>query len=301
MDDIFDAVIVGGGPAGLSAALALGRARKRVLLCDAGPARNAAATHMHNFLSRDGTPPAELRRIGREQLAPYRTVSVRDTRIAAITGERGAFTVSTDTGAVTARRIVLCTGMIDEMLPLPGFADFWGTSIFQCPYCHAWEVQDRPFGVLAGDPHMLDFAILLRCWTDDVTVFTNAGIPVPPEAAARLASAKIRVEERRITRLTGTGGQLEAVELEGETVRRDVLFARPAQRQVPLVAALGLELEPPGFVRIDPMTAETSRPGIYAGGDLTTMRQGAIMAAGAGAVAAAMLNHALTVEQLTRG
>src|SRR5215207_1845980 len=163
----YDVVIVGGGPAGLSAALALGRARKRVLLCDSGPRRNAAAEQVHNFVTRDGTPPNEFRKIGRQQLATYPNVEVRDALVASITGTRGAFRVDLTTETVDARRVLLCTGVVDELPPVEGFRELWGHAIFQCPYCHGWEVQDSRWGYLAraGDlGHVLPFSLMLRGW-----------------------------------------------------------------------------------------------------------------------------------------
>src|SRR4051812_31023921 len=148
----YDVVIVGGGPAGLSAALALGRGRKRVLLCDAGARRNATAERLHNFVTRDGTPPAEFRAIARAELAAYPNVELREARIEGISGARGSFRMATALGEVEARRILLCTGMIDEMLALGGFRELWGRSIFQCPYCHGWEVRDTRWAHLAWTP-----------------------------------------------------------------------------------------------------------------------------------------------------
>src|SRR5688500_16380449 len=145
---MYDVLIVGGGPAGLSAALSLGRARKRVLVCDAGPRRNAAAEHIHGFVTRDGTPPDEFRRIARAQLEPY-GVEIRDTGVKSISGKRDAFDVQLQSGPVKARRILLATGMIDEFPDIDGFRELWGKSIFICPYCHAWEVQDRRFAFIA--------------------------------------------------------------------------------------------------------------------------------------------------------
>jgi thioredoxin reductase len=282
MPDVVDVVIVGGGPAGLSAALALGRARKRVLLCDAGPRRNAAAVHLQNFVTRDGTPPEELRRIGRQQLGAYPSVEVREVGALAITGQRGAFEVRLASGSVLARRVVLCVGMVDEVVEIEGFRELWGRSIVQCPYCHAWEVQDRRFGALATSVELLDFALLLRGWSSEVVALTDGRYAVPAEAAERLARAGVRLEERRIARLIARDGRLERVELEGGALLPlDVIFAKPPQRQVALVRSLGLALDPNGYVQLDDHR-QTSVPGIYAAGDLVTPMQAAIMAAAAG-------------------
>lgn len=294
---IYDVVIVGGGPGGLAAALALGRGRKHVLLANSGTPRNAAAVHIHNFVTRDGTPPAEFRRIGREQLAPYKSVEVRDVRVEEIRGERGAFVVRLSDRTVEARRILLCTGMIDELPELEGFRELWGTSIFQCPYCHGWEVQDRRFGVLVPSPEMFDWALMFLGWSKHLVAFTDGKVAAGEEVKARFAKAGVRIEERPIAKLSGSGGQLERIELAGgASVELDVLFARPKQRHVPLVESLNLALDAGGYVKIDEMHSETSRSGIHAGGDLITPVQGAIMAAASSVVAAARLNHGLTIE-----
>jgi thioredoxin reductase len=300
---IHDVLIVGGGPAGLSAALALGRARKRVLVCDAGPRRNAAAVHLHNFVTRDGTPPDAFRQVAREQLAIYPGVSVRDARVESITGARGAFRAVLDTGTVGARRILLATGMIDEMLPIPGFRELWGQSIFQCPYCHGWEVQDRAWGYLVtpqAASHVLPFGLQARGWTRDVTVFTS-GLELPAETRAAFDTARIRVETAPVARLVGERG-LEAVELAGGgRVACDALFVHPPQRQTALVTGLGLALDEAGHVAVDPMKRETSVPGIYAAGDVATRAQSAIFGASAGTQAAAAINVELTMELALAG
>jgi thioredoxin reductase len=297
----YDVVIVGGGPAGLSAALTLGRARKHVLLCDAPPARNAAAVHVHNFVTRDGVAPAEFRRIAREQLTAYPRIEVRDERVEEIRGEAGAFDVRLAAEPIQARRVLLCTGMIDELPDIAGFGALWGQSIFICPYCHAWDVQDRRFAYLATTVEALDFALFLRGWSGDVIALTDGRFAVPDEARARLASGGVGLEEGRITRLLPAGGSLAAIELgEGSAVPRDVLFVHPQQRQVDLVRSLALELDAKGYVQLND-TRETSLPGIYAAGDLVTPVQAAILAAAAGTQAAAMVNHALTVELALSG
>lgn len=296
----YDVAIVGGGPAGLSAALALGRARKRVLLCDSGLRRNAAAEHIHNFVTRDGTPPNEFRRIAREQLSAYPDVQAREASVEGIAGSRGAFRVVLQTETVRARRVLLCTGMVDQMLSLPGFQELWGRSIFQCPYCHGWEIRERPWGYLAlaaNQAHLLPFTFQLRGWTDQLTVFTGGSFEVFEEAQARMLSAGIRVETAPVVRLRTSAGSLEAVELaNGTAVPCQALFAHPPQLQVALVRALDPSLDDEGYVLVDPARAETSIPGVYAAGDLTTRVQGAVIAAAAGMRAAAVINVDLNLE-----
>lgn len=304
-DMLYDVVIVGGGPAGLSAALALGRARKRVLLCDSGPRRNAAAVNIHNFVTRDGTPPDEFRDVARQQLAQYPNVEARDECVESVTGTRGAFRIGLTAAVVRARRILLCTGMIDELLALEGFRELWGRSIFQCPYCHGWESQDRRWGYLAradDAPHFLPFALQARGWSREVVVFTAGSFPVADETRATLDAADIRVETSPVARLVAREQRLEAVELSnGTRVACEILFAHPPQRQVALVHALGAALDDDGYVRVDPMKGETSVPGIYASGDLTTRKQGAIFAAASGSHAAAAINVELTMELASTG
>lgn len=301
----YDVVIVGGGPAGLAAALTLGRARKRALLCDSGPRRNAGAIHVQNFVTRDGTPPQEFRDIGRRQLTVYPSVEVRDVRVASIEGTRGAFHVVLEGGAVQARRVLLCTGMIDELLPIEGFHELWSHAIFQCPYCHGWEIRDQRWAYLgraAEAGHLLPFTLMLRGWTSDVVAFTGGEFEVPDDARATLAAAGIRLETAPVARLVARGHQLDAVELsDGTSVPCDALFTHPPQRHVDLIRQLDLALDEHGFVRIDPMRRETSVPGIYAAGDLTTRMQAAIHAAAAGTHAASMINVELSAELAVAG
>ncbi len=293
---LLDVAIVGGGPAGLAAALALGRACRRVALFDAGSPRNAAASHIHNFVTRDGTPPSEFRQIAREQLSRYTTVEIRDEHVASIAGEHDAFTVTTASGALTARRVILCTGMVDEMPDIPGFRDAWGHSIYQCPYCHGWEVRGRRWGYLALDLEGLahGFPAMLKGWTDQVVIFAGPGVEVPVEAVEGLAQRGIQFESRSITSLVVDGQSLTHIELaDGERIPCGVLYAHPPQRHVEVVQTLGLDLDPQGYVQADPMTRQTSVRGIYAAGDLTTRAQGAVFAAATGTQAAAMCNHDL--------
>jgi len=294
---MYDVIIIGGGPSGLSAALALGRARKRVLLCDAGPRRNAAAIHMQNFVTRDGTPPDEFRRIARGQLASYPNVTIRDTGVAAIAGERNAFTIQLSVGEeVRARRVLLATGMVDEMLPIDGFRELWGTSVFQCPYCHGWEIQDQRWGFLVQPEraaHAAPFALMARGFTTrGLTVFGD----LPEEVHAQMRAADIDVAASPVRRLRTHDGKLTAVELaDGTEIPCEALFVHPPQHQVALVQSLGLAVED-GYLTVDPVTRETSRRGIFASGDLTTRQQSAILAAASGMQAAAALNMELSSD-----
>lgn len=298
----YDVLIAGGGPAGLSAALTLGRARRRVLLCDDGPRRNAAAVHVHNFVTRDGVTPDDFRRMAREQLAAYPAVHIRDVRVDAISGAAGNFAVTLSDGTrVQARRLLLAVGMVDEPPAIDGMRDYWGTSVFQCPYCHAWEVQDGRFAYLARSAEAMDFAILLRSWTASVTVLTNGGFTLQEEHRARFAAHGVSIEERPLARLSGSDGRLESVELaDGSSLPCDALFVHPHQRPPAIAQALGLALDEKGFVQVND-AGETSVPGVHAAGDLVTPVQSAILAAASGTRTAAQLNHALTGELARAG
>lgn len=295
-----DVVIIGGGPAGLQAALTLGRARRRVLLCDAGERRNALAVHVHNFVTRDGTPPTEFRAIARAQLAEYPSVELVAERVESVTGSRGAFEVTLPSGKVAAKRVLLAVGMVDEPLAIEGFPELWGHAIFQCPYCHGWELRDRRWGFLSlphHASHLVPFARMIRSLAGEVTVFTNNAIEVDVAARASLESAGIRLETAPIARFVRTGTRLDAIELAtGTRVPCDVLFTQPPQHQLEVVTRLGLALDDDGFVVVDPMKRETSIPGLYAAGDLTTRGQAAIHAASTGMQAAATINIDLAMD-----
>ena len=297
----WDVVIIGGGPAGLSAALTLGRARRRVLLCDAGPRRNAAAAAVHNFVTRDGTPPDEFRAHAHAQLAHYPSVGTRHRPVHAIDGTADAFVVQVGDDQEHARRILVCTGMVDERIPVSGFDALWGTSIFQCPYCHGYEVRDQRWGVLVHDEtmleHLVPFAAMLQAWTADVHVFATDAVTIPGAVRTRLESADIRVATSPVASLVESDGRLAAIALASEQhVPLDVLFAHPPQRHVELVRRLELALDAAGFIQVDPNTQSTSRPGVYAAGDATTRIQSAIVSAAAGSKAGAALNLDLALQ-----
>jgi thioredoxin reductase len=296
-----DVAIIGAGPAGLSAALALVRSRKRVVLYDCWPPRNAAATEVRGFVTQDGTPPAEMRKIAREQLAAYPTFTARDDdRVVSIAGARGDFEVISEGGSLRARRVLLCLGIVDELPDLPNYRELWGTAIFQCPNCHAWEVRDRRFGYLAPDDQCAEWALLLRAWTTDLVVFTNGAFEPPAQLVNDLAAARIALETRPVIGLRAAAGKLAAVQLAGGSeVARDVLFVRPPQRQTTLVKSLPVRIAD-DLVWVD-STHETSVKGIYAAGDLMSRSHGALIAAAAGTSAAHCLDEELTRDLVLAG
>ena len=290
-----DVVIVGGGPAGLAAALVLGRSRKQVTVFDAGHPRNAASKHVGGFFSRDCVPPQELLAIGRADLARYPSVEVRDERVLSIEN-RTPFVVRGERAELEARRILLCTGLVDELPQLAGMAGCWGQSVLHCPYCHGWECREKRYGLLPRVPDELDFALLLRGWTDHVTVFAN-GVAIDADTQRDFDCAKIRVEPRRVVGLRTEGRELRAVRVEGDEIEVDNLFVHPVQKQTPVVAALGLRMYDANSVWVDEHSA-TSIPGIYAAGDLITPIHGAMLAAAAGTAAAYKLNTELTKSMM---
>ncbi len=286
-----DVVIVGGGPAGLAAALVLGRSRKQVTVFDAGQPRNAASAHVGGFFTRDCVPPKELLAIGRAELARYPSIEVRDERVTSIE-KHTPFVVRGERSEIEARRILLCTGLIDELPQLAGMDGCWGKSILHCPYCHGWECREKRYGMWPRTAKELEFALLLRGWTDHVTVFAH-DVTLDADTQRDYDGAKIRVEPRRVTGLRTEGCALRAVEVEGGEVEIDNLFVHPAQKQTAVVAALGLRMLDENSVWVDE-DGETSISGIYAAGDLITPIHGAMLAAAAGTAAAYKLNTALT-------
>lgn len=289
--ELVDVVVVGGGPAGLEAALMLGRGMRTAVVFDAGPPRNARASGVMGFVTRDGIPPMEFRRVAKAELARY-GVSVEASRVTGIDGERGHFEVRHEGGVVKARRVVLTVGMVDSAVPIEGAAPFWGHHIFQCPYCHGWEHRGLPWGVLATSVELVEHAPFFANWSGRLTVFA-AGLEVPAEVETTLARAGVKLERRPVVRAVGDGERLVGLEVGGggerEVVPCEALIARPPQGQTALVRGLGLELDEAGFVRVD-AKRQTSRAGIFAAGDLCTAMQSAIGAAAAGQMVAAMVS-----------
>jgi thioredoxin reductase len=291
-----DVVIIGGGAAGLSAALVLGRARRRVVVVDAGMPRNAPAAHMQGFLSRDGTPPADLLRAARAEVRRYGVEIVDDRVVDATAG----FALRLAGGrTVEARQVLLATGAVDELPDVGGARERWGRDLLHCPYCHGWEVRDQALGVLGIGPGSVEHAHLLRQWTDDVVLFTHTATVTAGERATLHARA-IAVVDGTVERLVVVDDRLRAVRLaDGRAVPRDALFIRPALRAHAdgPAAALGCELLAGGLVRTD-TDGRTSVPGVWAAGNATNPRAQVITAAGEGSAVAIAINTHLVKDDV---
>lgn len=295
-----DVVVVGGGPAGLSAALVLGRCRRQVVVVDSGGYRNAASPAMHGFLSRDGTDPGELRRLGRAELARYDTVAVRKGIATRAEPVRGGFRVHLGEEApLECRRLLVATGMVDELPLVPGFAELYGASAFHCPYCDGWEHRDRPLAVYGRAGAGLGLALELTVWSGDVILCTDGPSGLRPDEVARLAANGIDLREQRIAKFDSTDGMLEAVVFDDGTAlaRRAVFFNTGERQRSELPAQLGCRFDRHGAVRTGPYET-TDVPGLYVAGDASRMVQLVIVAAAEGAEAAFAINTSLLREDL---
>ncbi|TLS43674.1 NAD(P)/FAD-dependent oxidoreductase [Streptomyces montanus] len=296
----YEVVVVGGGAAGLSAALVLGRARRRVLVVDAGEPRNAPAAHLQGYLSRDGMPPAELLAEGRREIRRYGVELVQDRAADVGRDDAGEFDVTLASGrAVHTRRLVVATGLADELPKVPGIAERWGRDVLHCPYCHGWEVRDQAFGVLAASAMSVHQALIVTQWSKDVTLFLHTvdENDIPDEDLRKLAAAGVKVVPGEVAGIVVEHDRLTAVRLtDGSAHDRSVLFVLP--RAIPrtgLLERLGADLEetPFGVYAAVDETGRTSVPGVWAAGNTTGFAEQIVNAASAGYRAAATINGEL--------
>lgn len=279
----YDAVVIGGGPAGLQAALTLGRMHRRVLLLDSGEYRNAPAEHLHNFVTHDGTPPAEFRAAARAELAAYATVTVRETTAAAVVPDGDGFRVALSAGpdgggsgganasggadALAARTVVLATGMRDTLPSIPGLEPLFGTVAAVCPYCHGHELSGKPVAVLGSGPHVTRVVFLLERIASRLTVLAD-GADLDPGVRAQLDDAGVAVRPDPVKELTpsAAGATVSFADGPDEEVGGVFVAAEFGQR-APFAEQLGLDLLPSGAVEVDAM-GRTSVPGVFAAGDM---------------------------------
>ncbi|MDZ4269759.1 MAG: NAD(P)/FAD-dependent oxidoreductase [Mycobacterium sp.] len=302
MDMDWECLVIGGGAAGLSAALVLGRARRRTLVIDAGHQSNLAAHGIGGLLGHDGRPPAELYEMGRKELQRYPSVEVRtgEVRIAKHCG--AGFQVELADGTrERVKRVLLAMGMEYRPPALPGLAEIWGDSVFHCPFCHGWEVRDQPLAVLAEGDRAVHMALLLHEWSDDVVLLTGGGLEAGQRA--RLDAVGIAVDDRRVAELASERGELSAVVFaDGARLpRRGLLVATTLHQRTDLAAQLGVT-----FVAAGPVSAEaigvdamyrTSVPGVFAAGDICTQMPQVAAAIAAGSGAATSMVHSLMEER----
>lgn len=291
-----DAVVVGGGPAGLSAALVLGRARRQVLVVDTGRPANIESSAIGGLLGQTGVAPVELRRAGREQLVDLPTVEVRDAAVvdADVGSERPGVKLS-DGSELRTRALVLAHGLSYEPPALPGIEPLWGRSVFHCPFCDGWEVRDRALAVHGNGPEVVRSALVVSGWSSDVVLLTDGPARLGEGGRELLAAAGVRVREEPVRRLAGHDGRLDRIEFaSGPVEERDALFVRTRRGQPNgLAAALGCELTAGGTIVTDD-DGRTAAPGVYAAGDAATERLRSVAAAigtGSRAALAVALDH----------
>lgn len=299
--ELFDAVIIGGSYAGLSAAMALGRAMRRTLVIDAGQPCNRQTPHSHNFLTRDGVPPAEIAGIAREQVLRYPTVSIRTDYAEIVSGSDNEFLVTAASGAVyKARKIILATGIIDLMPEIEGFAPCWGISVIHCPYCHGYEYRHQATGILANGDAALEFAALVSNWTDKLHLFTNGPSKVPQEHVAWFFEHNISIVEQELDYISHDHGQLkQLVFRDGSSQELDALYARlPFALHSDIHEKLGCRLTEGGYLEVDEFR-RTSIAGVFAAGDATTPMRFVSGAVASGTVAGASVNKELILQDIS--
>lgn len=290
---LFDVIIIGGSYAGMGAALQLLRARRHVLVIDAGQRRNRFASHSHGFLTQDGVDPAEIAQRAREQLSKYETLSWNEGTAEHVQGSRDGFrTRLADKAEAEGRRILFATGVSDTLPSVKGLEERWGRSVFQCPYCHGYELRQGRLGVIATGTGSLHQAMFLPEW-GDVTLMTNGAIALGTDERAELARRGVRVEERPVARLEGEADVRLA---DGQLLQFAGLFTTSRCRPATCVAEkLGCELEETPFgwqIKTDPQK-ETTVPGAFACGDVARVPHSVSLAVGDGAWAGAQIHRSL--------
>jgi thioredoxin reductase len=303
----YDVVVAGGGGAGLSGALTLGRVRRSVLVVDAGEPRNAPASGVHGFLTRDGTAPAELLRAGREEVRRYGVRVIEGHVESASRLDGGGFAVGLEDGRrVGARRLLVTTGLVDELPDVPGLRERWGRDVLHCPYCHGWEVRDQAIGVVASGPMSVHQALLFRQLSADVKFFSHTMPPPTDEQVERLAARGIGVVDGEVASLEVVEDRLVGVRLgDGRVVEREALAVSPRMTaRADFLAGLGVRAveDPAGLGEhiASDATGRTDVPGVWVAGNATDLAAHVSAAAAAGASSAAQINADLVAEDTER-
>lgn len=285
-----DVIIIGGSFAGLTAAMQLGRARRKVTVLDTGLNRNRYAEHPHNIFGHDGTPPGDLLKVARAQIAHYPTVKQVSGRAVSVSGEPDNFVVTTAGGeTIAGRRIILSYGIVDEFPAIPGFAESWGNTVIHCPFCHGYEVAGTRWGLVYSSPMSLHGPVLYANWTDDITLILD-GNAIIDEERSKLEKRGVKIVDGKLASIQHDGGRISGVTMEdGSTIALEALYAHPRNRpSADLHLQLGLETKetPTGVMLAVSDMQLTSRPGIFAAGDLVTGMHSVTFANNTGSMAA---------------
>ncbi|MEC0172370.1 NAD(P)/FAD-dependent oxidoreductase [Paenibacillus graminis] len=296
----YDCAIIGGGPAGLNAALVLGRARRKVIVFDDNQPRNAVTHASHGFITRDGVTPAEFRRIAYEEVLRYPSVARQPFQVTDVCRDGNEFSIATENGgSVTARKLLIATGLREIMPDIPGLSEHYGRSLFNCPYCDGWELRDQPLIVVSGQPGVFHMTKILYNWSKDLIVATGGADVLTIEQRELLESRNIRIIEQPVAAFIGSGGKLRQVEFaDGTHFERTGGFVAPRlQPKADFQAQLGYDVTESGGIAANEM-GQSSVPGIYAAGDASyVMPSQLIYAAAQGSKAAMSINMELTEEE----
>ena len=297
---MFDVVIVGGGPAGLSAALMLGRCRRKVLVCDNGHPRNEASHAMHGFISRDGMPPAEFLEVAREELKTYDTVAFRHATVASAKCQDGTFVTTLEDGEqLRSRKLLIATGVRDNVPDVEGIQELYGRSVFHCPYCDGWEIRDQPIAIYGRGERGYGLSLELTAWSRDLVLCSDGPCELEDGRVERLRRNGITIREERISRLEGDAGILQRIVFSdgGSIERRAMFFTTGQSQQSELANGLGCTINEKGTV----MTGKyetTHLRGLFVAGDASRAVQWVVVAAAEGAEAAFAINTDLIKEDL---
>jgi thioredoxin reductase len=298
----YDCIVVGAGPAGLSAALMLGRCRRSVLVCDLGEPRNARSAGLHNYLTRDAIPPREFLTLARDEVGRYPSVEFRDVEVLDATRSPDGFrVVCADGKQLAARKLLLATGVVDELPPIPGLESLYGISVHHCPYCDGWEWRDQPIGIYGRGEEGSALALGLTVWSDDVVLCTGGPSGLADADLSQLSGRGVEIREERVVRLEGSDGYLERIVFDaGESLARRALFVCTGQHQRSALAhKLGCRFTNKGAVDTGSCEA-TDVPGLYVAGDSSKEAQFVVVAAAEGAEAGMAINRALLKEDLAQ-
>ncbi len=293
MEQEFDVIIIGGSYAGLSAAMALGRSIRRVLIIDSGKPCNRQTPHSHNFITHDGEVPAIIAQKAKEQVLKYSTISFIEGL--AVYGERigNKFHIKLESGqSFHAGKLLFTTGVKDIMPSIDGFAECWGISVLHCPYCHGYEVKNKPTGIIANGDFAFELARLIHHWTKDLVVFTNGTSTLTSEQQQKIEWHNIRVEEAMLEKINHKNGYVSSISLKGgKDIKVNAFYARPALVQhCTIPQELGCEVNEQNLLKVDAFH-RTSVPGVYTAGDNTTMMRSVSLAVAGGSFAGAVINR----------